>query len=236
MPETQTSITLNKKSNTILTLNTEGKYIDRNLQFNLNAREADVTMNSSSVISVDNASPENQGINIYNSVGAKSLTEPADGYFIKLNNTNEKSITVNTAGWIENGNTQTTQTTEYYPINEASFNKNCQVTIVPTATVRGENVTLVDNNTGVYVVLTGGGEATAVANFSSSEAGYIDRKALGSAQAETENTTTFVQFLSGVTLTTPETDRRSFSVTVPNGNSTVNFMFSVDANGNVLVE
>lgn len=42
--------------------------------------------------------------------------------------------------------------------------------------------------------------------------------------------------LSGVTINTPSSGTRSFSITVPNGqNSTITFVFTVDSSGNTTV-
>ena len=41
--------------------------------------------------------------------------------------------------------------------------------------------------------------------------------------------------MTGVTLTTPSSGTNSFYVTVPNGNSTVTFVFNVDTGGNVTI-
>lgn len=42
--------------------------------------------------------------------------------------------------------------------------------------------------------------------------------------------------LSGVTITAPQSGTNTFSVTVPNGNSTVTFTFTVDSGGNVTID
>lgn len=51
--------------------------------------------------------------------------------------------------------------------------------------------------------------------------------------SETAPLTTY--YINGVTLVAPESGTRSFDITVPNGNSTITFTFTVDSNGNVIV-
>lgn len=41
--------------------------------------------------------------------------------------------------------------------------------------------------------------------------------------------------LSGVTITAPESGTSTFSITVPNGNTTATFVFNVDSSGNVTI-
>ena len=42
-------------------------------------------------------------------------------------------------------------------------------------------------------------------------------------------------YINGVTLTAPSSGTRSFDITVPNGNGTITFTFTVDSSGNVVV-
>lgn len=41
--------------------------------------------------------------------------------------------------------------------------------------------------------------------------------------------------ITGVTITAPSSGTSTFGITVPNGNSTITFVFSVDSSGNVTV-
>lgn len=44
-----------------------------------------------------------------------------------------------------------------------------------------------------------------------------------------------VKTITGVTLTAPSSGTKTFSITVPNGNTTATFVFNVDSSGNVTI-
>ena len=51
----------------------------------------------------------------------------------------------------------------------------------------------------------------------------------------TTSVSTATYYINGVTIEAPTSDTRSFAITVPNGNSTSTFTFTVDTSGNVVV-
>ena len=111
-------------------------------------------------------------------------------------------------------------------------------TVTPSASISGSNVTLSNTNNGISVTSTGGGSALASGAINCSKQGIAKKNtSLGSALLiASSTTTTSTSYISGVTLTTPESGTNTFSVTVPNGNNgTVTFQFNVDSSGNVTV-
>jgi len=110
-------------------------------------------------------------------------------------------------------------------------------TVTPSASLSGSNAQLSDINNGVSVTATGGGSASASATASTNAAGYAAGGAtLGTGTlSASSTTTTATKYISGVILTAPSSGSRSFTVTVPNGNSTIIYIFNVDSSGNVTI-
>lgn len=232
-------ITLTKQLNTLLTLATIGKYVDKNIQFNLGVQEASASLSGFVDSEIESTAAVSGGSNISGSIGTKTSIEPTSGYFIRIKSTNANSVNVSQSGWIDSGTISgsTQNNTEFYPVAAAIVSVNGTNTVTPSATVTGTNVSLTTVDNGVSVTSTGGGTAAALVSTAASQAGYLPS---GTADSTTinasSNTTTETKYISGVTIQTPASGTRTFSVTVPNDNSTVTFTFSVDSDGNVTIE
>ena len=112
-------------------------------------------------------------------------------------------------------------------------------TVSPTASVAGTSATLVTtNNSGISVTATGGGTASVTATATTNAAGYAPANTqLGSATlSATNKTTTSTQYLKEVEIVKPSSGTREFGIKVPNGDSTITFVFHVDSSGNVTVD
>ena len=233
------NITLTKQLDTLLTLSTLGKYVDKNIQFNLGVRSASASLTASADSTVESTAAASGGTNISGSIGTKTTTEPSSGYFIRVKASGSGSVNVGTTGWVGSGDIQSASAdaTAFYPITSATFSVAGTNTVTPSASLTGSNVTFSEINNGVSITATGGGTASASASASAALAGYVEAGSVASATiAAPVNTTTAAKYISGVTIQKPNSGTRSFSVTVPNGDSTVTFTFSVDSNGNVVIE
>lgn len=232
-------ITLTKQLNTLLTLATIGKYVDKNIQFNLGVQEASASISSSVESEIESTTATSGGSNIAGVIGTKTSTEPTSGYFIRVKATNASSVNVSQSGWLNSGtiSNETQNDTEFYPVDAAIFSVNGTNTVTPSAIVTGVNVSLTTVDNGISVTSTGGGTAAASMSAAVSQAGYFPSGTIDSATINApSNTTTETKYISGVTIQAPTSGTRTFSVTVPNDNSTVTFTFSVDSAGNVTIE
>lgn len=230
-------ITLTKQLDTLLTLSTLGKYVDKNIQFNLGVRSASASLTAAADSTVESTAATSGGTNISGSIGTKTTTEPSSGYFIRVKASGSGSVNIGTTGWIDNLQSASANATAFYPIDSAVFVANGTNTVTPSASLTGSNVTFSETNNGVSVTATGGGTASASASASATSAGYVEAGNIASATiAAPNNTTTTAKYISGVTIQAPSSGTRSFSITVPNGDSTTTFTFSVDSNGNVVIE
>lgn len=233
-------ITLAKRIGTLLTLQTDDKYVDRDVKFTLNVQSGAGAANTASAdASVESTSGSAGGTNISGAIGTKSSTEPSSGYYIRVKATGSGSSQVTTAGWLDTGamGTASTDAVVYFPIAEATGSFSGTNVVTPSASVSGSNVTLSNTDNGISVTATGGGTASATASVVSQTAGYVPSgETVGSGTVNAQNTTTVASsFISGVTLSAPTSGTRSFSVTVPNGNSMQTVTFTVDSNGDVIV-
>lgn len=143
--------------------------------------------------------------------------------------TSSPSVTVNAA----------TNTTYYFSMKKATMTVAGTNTVSPTASVAGTSATLVTtNNSGISVTATGGGTASVTAIATTNAAGYAPASTqLGSATLNATNkTTTSTQYLKEVEIVKPSSGTREFGIKVPNGDSTITFVFHVDSSGNVTVD
>lgn len=107
-----------------------------------------------------------------------------------------------------------------------------------TASASATNASISDstNNSGVSIVAAGSATRAQV-TYNGAVGGWVTKAngaealAVGSATALTSTT----YYINGVTLTTPSSGTRTFSVVVPNGNTTATFTFNVDTSGNVTI-
>lgn len=230
-------ITITRKLNTLVTMTTDSKYVDKNIQLSLNAQSgvAALTASASSVIE---STAGTTATNVSGIVGTKSSTEPSSGYFIRVKSTGNSGINITTPGWLASGDVSSASanTTDYYQIYASTVTVSGSNIVTPSASLAGTNATLSDTNNGISVTATGGGTASASATATATE-GYVPAGTAGSATLSANSTTTTAsKYISGVTLAAPSSGTRSFAITVPNGDSTVTFTFTVDASGNVVIE
>lgn len=235
-------ITITKKSGTILTLATNKTYVDKDVEFTIGAQSAVAAGNTAAAdADVESTDDGNVGgVNISDAIGTKQTTEPSSGYYIRVLASGSGSSKVTTPGWLDAGALApaSTTSTKFFPVAAGSAEVTGTNTVTPTASIAGSGVTLSNVDNGISITATGGGSASATATATSDDAGYIPANTqLDSATINAQsNTTTASSFISGVTLTAPESGTRSFSVTVPNGASTQKITFTVDANGNVTID
>lgn len=114
-------IILNKQTST-LTLDTDNKYVDKDIQFYLTVQSGTAGAGS---IEADVDVQSGGTNNISSVIGTKSTTQPS-GYYIKLEASGSGSPTISTAGWIDAGSmTPATATAvKYFPIAAASVTQN----------------------------------------------------------------------------------------------------------------
>ena len=107
-----------------------------------------------------------------------------------------------------------------------------------TATASATNATISNstNNSGVYI------EAAATASraeitYNGAVSGWVEKSNGASAFGATNPTVLSgnTYYINGVTINTPSSGTRTFSVTVPNGATTATFVFNVASNGTVTI-
>lgn len=224
-------ITLAKKTGTVLTLHTLGKYVDKSIQFGLGVQSgagaADTASADADVVSTGTG-------NIGGIVGAKQSTAPASGPYLHIRASGSGSSKVTTAGWLDTGalSAASAQADKYFPVQAAQAEVTGTNTVTPSASVSGTNVTLSNTNNGISVTATGGGSASATAGATATQAGYLPSGAVDTATiAAPSQTTQASTYLSGVSIPTPASGNNSFAVTVPAGGSTETYTFQVNASG-----
>ena len=231
-------LTITKGTGTVLTLNAGGKYVADNSFFNIDVRQG---VGAVTVASTD-ASVESDasGRSISGVIGQKTTSAPATGYYLKVQASGTGESTITTAGWLDTGSmgTATATSDKYFAVSAAAAVVSGTNTVTPSASVAGTNITLSNTDNGISVTATGGGSAAASVSAVSSQAGYVPANETLDTEtiAAASQTTSASSFISGVTLTAPESGTRSFSITVPNGDSTVTFTYTVDSTGNVYIE
>ena len=93
-----------------ITLATENKFVDKNIEINVDVAAGAMSVDSSSV-----GASSNVGI-----LGTASSTQPASGGYIKVEG--EAVVEIATAGWLDEGDTQAvTPADVYYPVVNATF-------------------------------------------------------------------------------------------------------------------
>lgn len=99
------------------------------------------------------------------------------------------------------------------------------------------NITTSDSNTsGVSVTFRGSGAVSATAAITT--AGYTNTTtSFATGTSTSSGTKDLTKYITGVKIVAPSSGTRSFSIQVPNGNTTdfITFVFTVDSSGNVTV-
>ena len=130
-------------------------------------------------------------------------------------------------------------TTYYFSMKKATMTVEGNNAVNPTAAIDGTHATLVTtNNSGIKVIATGGGTASVTATATTNTAGYAPANIqLGSNLLNAPNNTTATgKYLKEVEIVKPNSGTREFGIKVPNGDSTITFVFHVDSSGNVTVD
>ena len=232
------NLTIQKKQNTILTMLTEDKYVDQDIEFTIDVCPATVGTPSVSADSDKNtAEGPAGGVNISNILGTKVNSEPMTGYYVRIDTSASGTTPVTASGWIDSGNLNANvNISRYFPITPVTpLFKGGDVS--GTASAAGVNAVLSStNNSGVVINASGTASRQAV-NYNGNVSGFVAKSdndqamSAGTSTALTGNT----YYLNGVTINTPSTGVRTFSITVPNGNTTATFVFNVDSSGNVTI-
>lgn len=232
-------ITLTKQTGTVLTLATNGKYVNSDVSFDIGVQSGAATV---TVASTDAAiEDDSSNRNVSSAIGSKSSSAPSSGYYLKVAASGTGSSTVTTAGWLAEGSlgTATASGSFYFPVNTCSSYVSGSGQMTPLASLSGSNVTLSNTNNGISITSTGGGSVTVGASLHVTTPGYV-----GSAM-DVEPTvinvpsqsTNVTSYISGVTIPTPASGTNTFAVTLPNGGSdTITLTFAVDASGNWTIE
>lgn len=235
------SITITKRVGTLLTLATDDKYVDKDIQFTIDAQSAAVAGSSAAAdADVESTSGSGSGVNISDVIGTKTTTQPSSGYYLRVKATGTGSFNVTTPGWIDAGGSSTSieaNETLFFPVTGGTASVSGNNTVTPSASLSGSNVSFSNTNNGVSVTATGGGTASASATATTTAAGYVPNNTqIGSATINASNaSTTASSFISGVTLQKPATGNITFAVTIPSGAKTETLTFNVYANGNVII-
>jgi len=232
------NILVTKQTGTKLTLNTNGKYVDNDVAFNIGVRQG---IGSVTVASTDaTIQSDSTGRNISSVIGQKTTTAPSSGYYIKVGADGSGECTITTSGWVDVGTlgTASASASFYFPIDAATATVSGINTVTPSASVVGNNVSLSNTDNGISITATGGGTASASVSAVGDNAGYAAQNVeLGTATiAGQQQTTSASTYISGVTIPVPETGTNTFTVTLPNGaGDTITLIFEVDSEGNSTV-
>lgn len=230
-------VTVSKQTGTTIHLPTQDKYIDTDIEFSIEVSESS-TAEGTAVTDVNiDATQGTNGVNIGEIVDEKSETEP-NGYYIKAVAEGAGNSTVVTPGWIDAGElpVSTAIKTRYFSVAAAEANISGTNVLVPNVTIQGTNITLNNEDNGIYISATGGGTSTANVAVTSTAAGYMpSNTTIDTDTIITTETASTGIYLSGVALTLPEEGIRTFTITIPNGDDTVSLAFNVDPQGNITI-
>ena len=234
------NITITKQTGTNIHLPTQDTYVDSDIDINLDVQQATSSIWSANInMNLSSDTATKSGTNVIDSVLNVNFNEPNSGYYIQMNANSSGQSAITSSGWIDEGvlPAATISQTRYISLREATMNISGTNTVTPTVVTAGTNATLSDQNNGIYVTATGGGTASVSATATTDQPGYAPASIdLGTATINSSNTLTAeTKYISGVNI--PQTNGRSnsFTVTVPNGNTTQDVTFTVDSSGNVTV-
>lgn len=205
---------------------------------------------SKATINNKNTSAVTGATNISGVLGNTTTTPPDGGYFICLTanapaTTFTMTTTINTSGWLSNVSeiTASASTTannngdkHYIPITAAvgSVTMTAGSGVCTHTSTSNASVSTSDTSSGIYLGFKGKGSVSATAKITT--AGYAPKTASNGSFATGASTSSnesseLITYITGVELKTSKT----FKLKVPNGNSTVEFTWTVDSQGNVVV-
>ena len=231
-------ITLTKQSGTTLTLNTNSKYVNDDVTFDIGVQSGAAAV---TVASTDaSIESDSSGRNISGIIGTKSSTAPSSGYYMKVDASGTGSSTVTTAGWLAAGSLGTASATGsfYFPVDEAAATISGTNTVVPAIGIARTNLTLSSVNNGISITVTGGGRAYCSAGATVTQPGYLGSDISSSETIDAPfKSASSVVYVSGATLEAPASGTRTFDITLPNGdNDTITLTFTVNSDGSWSVE
>lgn len=222
-------------------LNTAGTFIDKNIQVSVTAPSA-VLWSEGTVTTAPTVTP----------IGTTNMNTAQSGTYYFTVNANVTDGTVQTKYKATTaGFTQIVSPTNGSTVTVTPTNAGSQTIYIPTAigtlnltsgagsclydSTNSSNVTVSDSNTsGIAITFKGSGNFSATSTITT--AGYIPTSTITQPGASYEQSLT--KYITGVKITAPSSGTRSFTLTVPNGNTTdfIDFLISVDSTGNVTVE
>ena len=236
-------ITLNKASGTTLTLQTAGKYVDDDLEFGLNVTEGNYYAGTS-----------------HTTLTSGIVTGKVNGSIANIATDVKPSGTDGTDYWTIKPSATVTSVGEVKAIGKAYISQSGY--IAAGSKSDSESVAQVSPqiNSGVFTYIekgavtnnTSGGTSSGTINRGSQikiGSGYYPSDAYYTAAGNsgtmnittsTDNGTVSVDGyanvnITGINIPKPESGTNTFSVKVPNGNTTATFVFNVDASGNVTI-
>jgi len=232
------NLTIEKKTDNRLTLNTRHKYVENDIQFNIAVKEAEASLVTTEQTEIESAPAIGAAVNISESIGNKSATEPVEGYYVQVNTSVADRVAIKEQGWLDGNTIQNAErnTTSYFPVDSAEFSNTESINVVPYVSIGQENVTFSHTDNGVKILASGGGTGSANVAVSASQAGYTKGGTIKEVSLSDRQINNIQQFISGVSLESPSNGNNTFSIEIPNNNLTVTFTFSVDSNGNAIIE
>ena len=215
------TIDLNKKS-TSLTLPVGRQYVEKPIELTLDVVSGSATTPSTAITADPSISVSNTGKITATASASKNIT-PSVG-----------------AGWVTNGTAGavTVSGSSEFQINSAVGSATISGGALPSSAAGSSNVvaSATDTyNSGVSLSITS--ERTAVSAVTKvTSAGFAAQNNNFASASDSAESATHNFYVQGVTLTVPSAGAsRQFDITVPNGNSTITFHFTVDSNGNTTI-
>lgn len=236
------NVTVTKQNGTKVHIGTKDKFVNTDIDVNINVQQAQTSGGSIHLsVSPDGSTPAStDATNATDEIfGIASSTEPASGYYALVKAAATGGASIETPGWINPGDIQelTENSESYLTLKEATEEISATNEVSPYVSTSGRNVILSDVDNGVQVTSVGGGSATANITVSGVTGGYVPSGTeIGTGVADAPNKTiSQTRYIAGVNLPSSSGQTNTFTVTVPNGETTQTFTFSVDSDGNVTI-
>lgn len=214
------TIDLNKKS-TSLTLPVGRQYVEKPIELTLDVVSGSATTPSTTITADPSISVSNTGKITATASASKNIT-PSVG-----------------AGWVANGTAGavTVSGSSEFQINSAVGSATISGGSLSSSTSSSNVVASATDtyNSGVSLSITS--ERTAISAVTKvTSAGFAAQNNNFASASDSAKSATNNFYVQGVTLTVPSAGAsRQFDITVPNGNSTITFHFTVDSNGNTTI-
>ena len=205
-----------------------------------------VTSSTTNETAATSVAVSGNGNKLYIPAGSVTTSLTADGMSTYFNSgtSSDKNVTLtpkytNTAGYKAAVTTATNNGgTAYYKIKTASPTFSAAPTGGSTATGTNCSISNTTNNSGVSVQTKYSINAVAI-NYAAAATGWIDKAAsaaTGSNTTAKSATNGTAYYINGVTMTTPSSGTRTFTVTAPSGGTNHTYTFTQDANGRTSIK